>query len=217
MLKLKLTVTETALIKFLLFIALLIAVRIYVTGSNRYIFLLWNLFLAAVPLLITKFFPLRTDERPGKQWLLLAIWLLFFPNALYIVTDCIHLQTASAVPKWFDALLLFSSALAGLLMGFVSLYKVERFLAGLLKGVLLKISIGFIIFLGAFGVYLGRFLRWNSWDVVSNPLDLFGEIIARIFFPFQHLQTWGVTFLLAAFYLLLYSFLKSFSRLEMSR
>lgn len=208
---------ETVLIKFLLFIALLIATRIYFTGSNQYVFLAWNLFLAAVPLLITRFFSLRGDKRSWKQWLLLLAWLLFFPNALYIVTDCIHLQTASAVPKWFDALLLFSSALAGLLMGFISLYKVESFLAGLMQATLLRISVGSIIVLGAFGVYLGRFLRWNSWDVLSNPVELFEEIVARVFFPFQHLQTWGVTFTLAAFYFLIYSFLKSLSRLDMSR
>jgi len=140
-----------------------------------------------------------------------------FPECLVHCNGLYHLQTASAVPKWYDALLLFSSALAGLLMGFISLYKVERFLAGLLKGALLKISVGFIIVSGAFGVYLGRFLRWNSWDVLSNPLELFEEIVARVFFPFQHLQTWGITFVLACFYFLLYSFLKNLSRPEMSR
>ena len=113
---------------FCAFIVLLLAARAFYSGRLQYVFLLWNIFLAGIPLLITKYLSDNRVTTKWKQFLLLSIWLLFFPNALYIITDLVHLQKTSIVPKWFDAILVFSSAIVGLLMAFASLLKVEQFL-----------------------------------------------------------------------------------------
>ncbi len=119
---------QKSLLAFLAFIGLLIAVRILYTGTTLYLFLVWNIFLAWIPFAISSFFHKLAEKGKGKQFLLLICWLTFFPNSLYLVTDLIHLQIESKVPKWFDAVLLFSASVAGLMMAFISLYRVEEFL-----------------------------------------------------------------------------------------
>ena len=126
-----------------------------------------------------------------------------------MVTDLIHIQHESPVPTWFDALLLFSSAVFGLLLAFISLYRVERFLSSIIINTKLQASfILLILFLGSFGVYLGRFLRWNSWDIISNPFQLLRSIAHRVLCPFDHMQTWGITILFTVFFYLLYLTIK---------
>ncbi len=199
---------QKTLLAFLAFIGLLIAVRIFYTGSTLYLFLVWNIFLAWIPFAISSIFYKLADKAKGKQFLVLICWLAFFPNSLYIVTDLIHLQIESKVPKWFDAVLLFSASVAGLMMAFISLYRVEEFLQKAIHRKLQSAAILMILFLASFGVYLGRFLKWNSWDIISNPFKLLGSIGHRIFSPFNYLQTWAVTGTLTIFFYLLYISLK---------
>jgi len=193
---------------FLAFIGLLISVRIFYTGSTLYLFLVWNIFLAWIPFAISSVFYKLADKATWKKFLVVFSWLAFFPNSLYIVTDLIHLQTESRVPKWFDAVLLFSASAAGLMMAFISLYRLEHFLQKAIHRKLQSVAIFLILFLGSFGVYLGRFLRWNSWDIISNPFQLLLSIGHRIIAPFDHLQTWAVTGTLTIFFYLLYISLK---------
>lgn len=198
-------VFEKLLLAWFFFIACLIGCRIYFSGSLLFIFLIWNIFLAWVPFFISSFLQ-ASRSVTWKQYALLFAWLLFFPNSLYIITDLIHLDRETGIPKWFDALLIFSASVAGLMMAFISLYRVEKFLYKIIPGKLVSPLIMFILFLGSFGVYLGRFLRWNSWDIISNPVKLFMSIGGRILFPLDHLYTWGVTSLLTVlFYLIYYS------------
>ena len=140
--------------------------------------------------------------------LLFSVWLIFFPNAFYIVTDLIHLGVKTTIPKWFDAVLLFTSCIMGLLMAFVSLLRVENFLGKKFNSQKVHTMMIGILFLSSFGVYLGRFLRWNSWDIVSNPLELLYAIAQRIIFPLQHVQTWGVTILFTILFHLLFLAIK---------
>jgi uncharacterized membrane protein len=199
---------QKTLLLFFGFIALLIAVRIYYTGSVLYLFLVWNIFLAWIPFIISSLFDKFADKARWKQGLIFCCWLAFFPNGLYIITDLIHLQIESPVPKWFDAVLLFSASVAGLMMAFISLYRVEAFLNRIVYKKLQPVLIFLILFLGSFGVYLGRFLRWNSWDIISNPFQLLQSIGSRIISPFDHLQTWTVTVTLTVFFYLLYISIK---------
>jgi uncharacterized membrane protein len=199
---------QKILLAFYVFIGLLIAVRIFYTGSRVYLFLVWNIFLAWVPFMISSLFKKMNDKPKWKPALVFCCWLAFFPNALYIVTDLIHIDLESPVPKWFDALLLFSSAVLGLLLAFISLYRVEIFLSKTINKKLQSPLILFILFLGSFGVYLGRFLRWNSWDIVNNPFELLLSIGHRIISPFDHLRTWGVTIVFTVFFYLLYITIK---------
>lgn len=199
---------QKILLAFFVFIGLLIAIRIIYTGSMLYLFLVWNLFLAWIPLMISNYFVRIYGKSKWKQALVFSSWLVFFPNALYIVTDLIHLQTVSTIPKWFDAVLLFSSSFVGLLMAFVSLYRVEKYLLRIMNRKMQSPLIILILFLGSFGVYLGRFLRWNSWDILSNPLQLFVSIGQRIISPIEYLHTWGITLIFTVFFYLLYVSIK---------
>jgi uncharacterized membrane protein len=199
----KVTGIDRLLLTWWLFIACLIACRIYYSGSLLFIFLAWNIFLAWIPYIISSYLRLPSVVR-WNHYLLLLAWLLFFPNALYLVTDLIHLDIESGIPKWFDVILLFSSSAAGLMMAFISLYRVEQFLHKMAEKRIVSMLIILILFLGSFGVYIGRFLRWNSWDIISNPVRLFNSIAGRIFFPFDHLYTWGVTSVLTILFYLIY-------------
>lgn len=196
------------LLAFFAFIGLMIAARVIYSGEYRFIFLIWNLFLAWIPFIISTSFKRIQHIKWRKQSFVFFIWFLFFPNALYIVTDLIHLDIESTVPKWYDALLLFSSSITGLLMAFVSLLRMEKFLLLKFNNKMVNMMILVILFFGAFGVYLGRFLRWNSWDIISNPFGLVVSIAQRFIFPFQHLQTWGITLLLTTLFYLLYLAIK---------
>jgi uncharacterized membrane protein len=199
---------QKILLAFCVFIGLLIAVRIFYSGSIIYLFLVWNIFLAWIPFMISSLFKKMNGKSKWKSALVFCCWLAFFPNALYIVTDLIHLELESPVPKWFDALILFSSAVLGLMLAFISLYRVEGFLSKAINRKLLAPLILLILFLGSFGVYLGRFLRWNSWDIISNPFKLLLSIGHRIVSPFDHVQTWGITVVFTVFFYLLYITIK---------
>lgn len=201
----KLSSAEKIVFTFLLFVAAMLLMRIMYANNTRYMFLLWNLFLAWIPFQLGI---LLTVNQHWLKWIkygLLACWLLFFPNALYIITDLVHLEnTGDRVPVWYDAVLLFASSLTGLMMAFVSLYQVELFLRKNVSAKRINALVVAALFLGSFGVYLGRFLRWNSWDVLANPVSLVIEIGVRFTNPFMHYKTWLVTVLLTCFFSLLY-------------
>jgi uncharacterized membrane protein len=199
---------QKVLLLFFAFIAALIFIRVIYSGRFSFIFLVWNLFLAWVPFIISSSFKSVVKIEKYKQFFIFSVWLLFFPNALYLVTDLIHLDLETTVPKWFDAILLFTSCIIGLMMAFISLIRVEKYLSYHFSHKIVNAQIAFILFLASFGVYLGRFLRWNSWDIISNPFDLLISIIRRFIFPLQHLQTWGVTLMLTILFYLLYLTIK---------
>jgi len=173
----------------------LLVLRMERSNSPSYAFLIWNLFLAAIPfgaaLMLEALDKLRAWT--ALQWGCLVMWLLFLPNAPYIVTDFVHLRQRSGIPLWYDILLLISSAGTGLLLGYASVTIVQRIITrryGVVRGWLVALS---ALMLSAFGVYLGRFLRFNSWDVFSDPLPVFAEIAARLMDPFGHPTTFAVT------------------------
>lgn len=186
----------------------MILIRFIYTGKYAFIFLVWNLFLAWIPFMVSGLFKGLVNAAKWKQVIVFIAWILFFPNALYIVTDLIHLEQETSVPKWYDAVLLFSSSAIGVIMAFVSLLRIEKFLAFKFNHRLVEFIVFVILFLGSFGVYLGRFLRWNSWDIVSNPLGLLSSIGQRFVFPLQHVQTWGITIILTITFYLLYLIIK---------
>ena len=137
-------------------------------------------------------------------------WLLFFPNALYIVTDIIHLADTQAAPLWYDAVLLFVSSLTGLVLAFASVINTEKYLQTIFMKKYVTPMVVMLLFAGSFGVYLGRFERWNSWDVLHNPLSMAAEIANRFLSPFAHTKTWSVTFLLTGLYSLCWFLIKCF-------
>ena len=169
----------------------LLALRVVRTGSLMYAFLAWNLFLAIVPLVASE--RLVLAKRRFAQASCLALWLLFLPNAPYILTDLIHLRPRPPVPLWFDLALLLSCAGTGLLLGYASVANVHGFVArrfGAVAGWCIAVA---SLLLSAFGMYLGRFLRWNSWDVLGNPMALLADVARRVVNPLAHPRTVGVT------------------------
>ncbi|MBX7210426.1 MAG: DUF1361 domain-containing protein [Verrucomicrobiaceae bacterium] len=177
------------ILSFLWCVALL-AARHVVFGQVSYGFLIWNMFLAALPL------ALSTAMVRTTVWLALPVfpvWLLLFPNAPYVLTDLFHLRPKAPVPLWFDLLLLLSSGGLSLFMGLVSMRQVHGLVTrgfGALTGWLVVIV---SMFATGFGIYLGRFLRWNSWDVLTHPRALGSDIAGRLLHPLRHSEVYAVT------------------------
>jgi uncharacterized membrane protein len=186
------TILLTALF---LWCAALLALRMERTGTMRFGFLVWNLFLAFVPLVASSLLAIADRRRSSilVQGGWFALWLVFLPNAPYLLTDLIHLRHRPPVPLWYDLALILSYALTGLLLGYTSLAIVQRIVArrfGNATGWLVAIaSMG----LSGFGIYLGRFLRWNSWEVLTRPAPLFAFIADCLLNPRSHAGTVAVT------------------------
>lgn len=188
------------------FSCLLLAARMIVTDSLEYIFLPWNLFLAFVPYGITQLVTGRIDfiENRWKLVLALVVWLLFIPNAFYIITDLVHFTRVRSAPKWFDLLLIFSFAWNGIMFGIVSLRKVEV-ISAVIRGRHFSVMLVFaVMWLNALGIYIGRYLRFNSWDIITDPFSLVSGISDLLFNPLQNSVAWGMTFCYAVFMTLLY-------------
>lgn len=180
--------------------------RFVYSDTKVFLFLNWNLFLAFIPWLFSSILMIYPRFRKSRLILfgLLISWLLFFPNAPYILTDLFHLRLQSTMPVWFDLVLILSFAWVGLLFGFLSLWDIEKLLMTRIKKKLIPLVSFSLLFLGSFGIYIGRYLRWNSWDIVSQPFSLASDIGDRIVNPFQHPRTWGMTILMFIFLSIVY-------------
>ncbi len=177
----------------------LLMIRMKLTHSYFFLFLIWNLFLAIIPFAITTY--LVSIPKLNKIGFVIwfCIWLLFLPNAPYIITDLLHLKISSSHLLWLDILVVSSFALNGLLMFLLSLLDMETLLSQYLKVKKTRFTMILILFLSGFGVYLGRFLRYNSWEIIQSPLSLFNDIFNIISHPNQHLEAWLFTFLFGLF------------------
>lgn len=195
---------------FLLFIISLFALGLYFaravyTQSWFFLFLEWNLFLAWVPLFLSAFLTKSKKKVTFPQILILLVWLLFVPNSLYIITDFIHLWPKYGVPIWFDLIMILSFALAGLLNGFYSINIVQRFLESHIKSkYATHMIIVFVFILSSFGIYLGRFERLNSWDVLLNPTELINSLSQIILDLGILLRAFGVTAVYSLFFIITY-------------
>jgi uncharacterized membrane protein len=185
----------------------LLIFRISVTGQLNFIFLVWNLFLAYIPFGISTMMELKKKEIDHWQfWVTAPLWLLFFPNAPYILTDLFHLQKNTLMPEWFDLLLILSFAISGLLLGLYSLRSMHKIVEKLhSKWVGFLFVMGSIVG-GSFGVYLGRFERYNSWDIFRMPFEIAKDISHRFIYPGEHPRTWGLTVGLSLLLSILYLF-----------
>jgi uncharacterized membrane protein len=205
-------VTVIGLFLASLFCAALVLAREVHTGNADSRYLLWNLFLAWIPFLLAVFVYDRWRRRRGGVLLpgLGVLWLLFFPNAPYIATDFVHLRHDPSAPYWYDAVTIAAFAWMGVLLGFASLYLMQtvvRQWRGALAGWIFAFA---AIGLGSLGIYLGRFLRLNSWDAVEHPSVLPRILHAAARDPFAYQEAIAVTVLftvaLSFAYFLLYNF-----------
>jgi uncharacterized membrane protein len=203
----------------MLFSCILVGIRIFHTGKITFIFMIWNLFLAYVPYAISTWL----TALHGRQArlirfftaLLFLAWLLFIPNSFYILTDLYHLadnHRNSLVPEWFDLSLILSFAWNGLLLGILSVRQIEKILipqASIFQEWLFLYP---VMWLNALGVYTGRYLRYNSWDIITNPFQLLSDIFGMVIHPLRHQYAWDMIFCFSILLTLFYSLIKKGSK-----
>jgi len=189
----------------------MIVARVAYTRTFEHAGIAWNLFLAWVPfvLALVVYARARSGMSGPRLVALGGLWLLFFPNAPYIVTDLKHIGRGGGIPVLYDVLLLSAAAWAGLLLGLTSLFlmhAVARRFLGVVNAWALVVG---ALAASSFGIYLGRVQRWNSWDVFVRPEALLGEIANGF-----HARPIALTVLLTSFLLASYLVLYSFARLS---
>ena len=201
----------------------LVGVRIIHTHVPNFTYLIWNLFLAWVPfvLAILLYDGQRRGARKATLVVLGALWLAFFPNAPYIVTDFVHLDHDPLSPFWFDGLIIGAFAATGMLLGLGSLYLVQSVVrkeAGTIVG---WVAAATALVLGSVGIYVGRFVRLNSWDIWTSPRSFLELAGARLSDPLGNPRLLAITvastLLMGASYLILYTFATAGLRLDLER
>ncbi|MGL4596760.1 MAG: DUF1361 domain-containing protein, partial [Bacteroidia bacterium] len=173
------------LLGFTAFAVMLIIGRCVFTDRFHFLFLIWNLFLAWLPVFFAHLFTAE-KQAAGRKLLLVfwgLSWLFFLPNAPYVLTDLFHLKRINAVPLWIDWLLLLSCGWVSLLLGFWSIRKMLNNLSDNMKRTSARAFEFLLFFLCAYGVYLGRYKRYNSWDVLTNPFDLMRDVVLSFMQP----------------------------------
>jgi uncharacterized membrane protein len=191
----KILIPRTILILLCLSVILNLA-RIAIFHSISLIYLLWNIFLAILPFIASSV--LLFYHRNGKliSWAGIIgglIWLLLFPNAPYIVTDLIHMSRGNSILVLYDTVVLFASAWTGLIIGMYSLAHIDEIIGTRYSKKAAHIAVPFIMLFTSFGMYLGRFLRFNSWDVFINPIS-FGRNVWDVFYqPTQYVSAYIFT------------------------
>lgn len=203
------------LVLFSLFSLSLSVARMAFSGRPLYFFMAWNLFLAFVPWAISTImdsvhFANKILNRLLMSLLLLT-WLAFFPNAPYVLTDLIYVGREKSAPIWFDLIMLLSYGFTGMLFGFISLASIQDRLKKRFGSLLTNFAVVGLIYLSCFGVFLGRFMRWNSWDLVSNLDSVLSDILKQVAHPLANSSTWVFTFLFGTLLCLTYYGFRSFS------
>jgi uncharacterized membrane protein len=193
----------------------LVFARIAYSDTSQYRFMLWNLLLAWVPLLLAATIYRLTSREGGVSWALLApaglVWLLFFPNAPYLLTDFLHfLEPRNGVPAWYDLLLFSWFAWTGFLLGVTALVPVQAAISRSWGRAAGWAAVVVVIVLTSLGVYVGRFLHWNSWDVITSPGATIERITDGVGRP---LKLFAFTVLFSALFLLVYAASRAVSRL----
>ncbi len=191
----------------------LVGARFVVSDRFAYFNLVWNLLLAWLPLGFA-FLAVRYRSAPRRFFACACLWLLFLPNSPYLVTDLVHLKPRPPVPLWFDILLVQSFVLTGLLLGFLSVYLMHRLVShsyGWKIGWLFTVL---ILALTGFGIYLGRFERWNSWDLFTSPIALSADIWDMLRHPRANKTAYVFSALCGTFLFLTYAAFYSLTALH---
>jgi uncharacterized membrane protein len=192
----------------------MLIVRMMATKSIYYIFLEWNLFLAFVPYVLSSMLCRVKWLRANNILLgpLAFIWLLFIPNAFYILTDLFHLGETGAAPLWFDLLLILSFAWNGMMMGILSVRQMEKIFHEKFRTGNELIFLYPVMWLNALGVYIGRYLRFNSWDIITSPFRLVLDICDLLMHPFAHKNAFAMVITYSVFMTLIYLTIKKVSK-----
>lgn len=211
--------TLVALAGLSLLVVAMVAVRMSYTGGSTYANLVWNLFLAWVPLGLALVVYAGARRGMRRLWLLTfgGLWLLFFPNAPYLMTDLKYLRELGGAPFWYDAVLVSSAAFAGLALGFISLFLVHSVARRYLGAVWAWIGVWTVLALSSVGVFLGRYQRFNSWDVFTDPKPILGDVAKGLSDPLNYPKVLAVTVVFSGFLVGTYLVFYALARLTASR
>ena len=152
-----------------------VLVRIIIKDESRFSFLIWNLFLAWIPFILVTI--AKAVNNKLTKYAIMTIWILFYPNSPYIITDLLHLKNYSQNILWYDSLTIFLTALTGLLIGLNSIYKAKKMCEHYLNKLMIWILLISCNILTGFGIYLGRYCRLNSWDMFNRPIWFVGRVL----------------------------------------
>jgi uncharacterized membrane protein len=175
-------------------------VRVAATGTLRVGYLGWNMFLAGVPIIISELwskFGARLKDMPRKivGTMSSLLWVLFLPNAFYILTDFMHLNPDVLVnlrgnvpyrPSFYmrgdglfvyDTMLIFIATIIGLYLGGLALNNAYNLVKKLYQKSVAMYVVSVLIVLDSVAVYIGRFGRWNSWDAITQPLAVLVDFV----------------------------------------
>jgi uncharacterized membrane protein len=181
--------------------------RVLYSHTYNYSNLLWNLFLAWLPYtfsVIAASFYQTSSKRWGFILLFIIFWLVFFPNAPYIVTDFYYLDPRPPIPLWFDISLIAIFAFTGCFLAIASLRIIHLMIDKSLGKIVGWLFALFSLGLASLGVYLGRFGRYNSWDILLAPKSLIKELVTNLFNPLDNLGFLGFTVMFTSILLVFY-------------
>ena len=190
----------------------LVVARVAYSDTDRHTGLIWNLFLAWIPFILAY---LAHAVSWRRSWIYLVIpfvaflWLIFFPNAPYMLTDLQDLaRRAGDAPLWYDVIIVVWCSWTGMLLGVISLYLMQDIVMRTFGRAAGWAFVFIISGLSSFGIYIGRFVRLNSWDILQNPAETAMDILGLIIDPSRRLAAFTLlyTFFFLFVYLLLYSF-----------
>jgi len=191
---------------------MLVAARVAYSDTGRHTGLIWNLFLAWIPFMLA-YFAHAVSWRRATLYLIIPViaflWLIFFPNAPYMLTDLQDLtRRATGAPLWYDVIIVVWCSWTGMLLGVISLYLMQDIIVRTFGRATGWIFVFVISGLSSFGIYIGRFVRLNSWDILQNPAETAQEILGLVVDPSRRLAAFTVlyTIFFLFVFLLLYSF-----------
>jgi uncharacterized membrane protein len=194
----------------------LLEARILYSNSSRYNNLFWNLFLAWIPFLMAYLAYMLSWRRLWVYFVIPAfafMWLIFFPNAPYILTDLQHLsQTPSSAPVWYDVIMLVWFSWTGMLLGIVSLSLMQEIIRREFSRLLGWAFVLFVAGLSSAGVYIGRFIRLNSWDILQAPAATADNVWAWLADP--SLKSIGFISLYTLFFIFIYLTIYAFGHIS---
>jgi uncharacterized membrane protein len=193
----------------------LVFARVAYSESGRHLGLIWNLFLAWIPFMLA-YFAHAVSWRRASLYLIIPViaflWLIFYPNAPYMLTDLQDLtRRAGDAPLWYDVIIVVWCSWTGMLLGIISLYLMQNIIVRNFGGRAGWIFVFGISALSSFGIYIGRFVRLNSWDILQNPAETAQEILGVVIDPSRRLAAF--TLLYTIFFLFVFLLLYSFSHM----
>lgn len=154
--------------------------------SLEFSYLVWNLFLAWLPLMFSLRLTRVLRHKLWSSWEALGysvLWLIFLPNSFYMISDFIHLQDVARVNLLYDAVMFTSFIYSGVIVGFTSLYLVHVQLHQRMTARMASVLMAATLLVCSFAIYVGRDLRWNSWDILTNPGGLLFDLSDRLIHP----------------------------------